>query len=1100
MGRHRVLESYSPKALRLIASTAFLFICTSCSNRTNEVPLFESAITSFTKGGATHVHAFPSDRTAAILLKVQHDNADVTVGVLAANGEVVGGARTASKRHGTMRLCLVAANYSKHTISIQNRNSFASSGKYWVQGAQYEQTIPELDRITCEADALSGSNEKADQESAAAKYRHLLSDLGVGKNDAIGGDIAYNLAALFYYKLRDWQQAANYAADAQMRYSALGMSAEATHSKSLRAAALMEAALLANNTAENSIDRFSQAETLLSQSRSEHQKNRNHFDAALDLNNIGLIHFYRGSGDAQIHFRQAEAEFAALDEAQWRLIAMQNCATSQTSLGDYRNASQTFAELQKQMRPESHWTADDWIVFGDVVHNSAVAFEQLGKHRDAMAHYVRASEIHQSRDNSSGYARALRGLAATYYKQGDVVRAIEILEQTLPVSRSSRDGRGIFAALELLGRYSLEVGDPKKALRYHTEALTFSQNPYNQARVDFGLALDYEALKDFRVADSYFEKALAAKISPSSPAFVSILIARGRSLIARGDAQASPSFFERALTNSQGVGYEVKRAQAHYGLALAYKAIKQESRASDHLQKAMHTVRSQLAATLTPSLRAAHVAARREIYQTEIEWLLSQSIDGKGALTKVHAVDALLAVENARAISLKESIGASVTKGVTANGSRSAISGDQARRTKELATDIAGKLARLETLNDRENTPQQTIQILELDVARLRAEYELTQNANRKSATQASSFDRNHLTNLQKALPLGTTVVEYHLGKKQSWAWRITAENIDVVQLANAAVVERAVNAAVAALSKPKSESAAYATGNDLHSLLIEPIIKGRSIDRLIVVPDGVMNRIPINALNIFNLAGTKPIIAMAPTLTLLERGTKSISTKASILNIAVFADPAIAADADNPHLPPPLRGARAEATAINAIGSPLNVSVYEGANASVERFNGLNFDALFAVHIAAHGYTYESDPELSYLQLAGNDKDDVAHDGQLLLTSIRELNISTPLIVLSACDTANGKDVWGDGTQGFAHAFFQAGSNTIVASKWKVPDESTAKLMELFYTHISKGNDPQAALHLAQIQIAKTPKWKHPYFWAGFAVYTRTIVPSRTL
>jgi len=105
-----------------------------------------------------------------------------------------------------------------------------------------------------------------------------------------------------------------------------------------------------------------------------------------------------------------------------------------------------------------------------------------------------------------------------------------------------------------------------------------------------------------------------------------------------------------------------------------------------------------------------------------------------------------------------------------------------------------------------------------------------------------------------------------------------------------------------------------------------------------------------------------------------------------------------------------------------------------------------------------------------------------------MLLPDIYSLDLSAELTVLSACDTALGKDLNGEGLFGFTHSFLSAGSKSIVASLWKVDDRSTAILMSDFYrSMLQNGMPPAAALRAAKLKLMKEPRWRTPYFWAGF-------------
>ena len=81
-------------------------------------------------------------------------------------------------------------------------------------------------------------------------------------------------------------------------------------------------------------------------------------------------------------------------------------------------------------------------------------------------------------------------------------------------------------------------------------------------------------------------------------------------------------------------------------------------------------------------------------------------------------------------------------------------------------------------------------------------------------------------------------------------------------------------------------------------------------------------------------------------------------------------------------------------------------------------------------------------------------------------------------LAVLSACQTGLGEAAAGEGVFGLQRAFHIGGAKNVVASLWKVDDEATAALMNLFYYHLwEKGEPPLQALHHAQLELYRNPQ-----------------------
>lgn len=98
--------------------------------------------------------------------------------------------------------------------------------------------------------------------------------------------------------------------------------------------------------------------------------------------------------------------------------------------------------------------------------------------------------------------------------------------------------------------------------------------------------------------------------------------------------------------------------------------------------------------------------------------------------------------------------------------------------------------------------------------------------------------------------------------------------------------------------------------------------------------------------------------------------------------------------------------------------------------------------------------------------------------DGILNAREILSLDLSkTDLLVLSACETALGETINGDGVKGLRRAFELAGVNTLICTLWSVDDGSSAILMSKFYENLFEGGMPKiAALSEAKNYIRGLP------------------------
>jgi len=180
---------------------------------------------------------------------------------------------------------------------------------------------------------------------------------------------------------------------------------------------------------------------------------------------------------------------------------------------------------------------------------------------------------------------------------------------------------------------------------------------------------------------------------------------------------------------------------------------------------------------------------------------------------------------------------------------------------------------------------------------------------------------------------------------------------------------------------------------------------------------------------------------------------------------------------------------ARTEAAAIFAVAPQAETLVALDFDASRE--TALSEVGRYRVlHFATHALLNSQHPERSGILLSMVDRDGTPRDGFLRLQDIYGLRLNADLVVLSACRTALGKDVRGEGLVGLTRGFLYAGATAVVASLWDVRDRSTAELMTRMYRAMLQDHLlPAAALRAAQTSMAKEPRWSAPAHWAGFTI-----------
>jgi CHAT domain-containing protein len=187
----------------------------------------------------------------------------------------------------------------------------------------------------------------------------------------------------------------------------------------------------------------------------------------------------------------------------------------------------------------------------------------------------------------------------------------------------------------------------------------------------------------------------------------------------------------------------------------------------------------------------------------------------------------------------------------------------------------------------------------------------------------------------------------------------------------------------------------------------------------------------------------------------------------------------------------PRLPFTRREAAAIGELVPAADRRIALGFDANLDLARSADLGRYRYVHFATHAVTGGEHPERAALVLSRVTPDGRLRDGLLPVAEIFNLRLSADLVVLSACQTALGRSVRGEGLLGLARAFMYAGAPRVVASLWRVDDSATAELMRRFYGGMlgPERLTPGEALRRAQLSVSATKRWADPYYWAGFVL-----------
>lgn len=294
-----------------------------------------------------------------------------------------------------------------------------------------------------------------------------------------------------------------------------------------------------------------------------------------------------------------------------------------------------------------------------------------------------------------------------------------------------------------------------------------------------------------------------------------------------------------------------------------------------------------------------------------------------------------------------------------------------------------------------------------------------------------------------------------------------------------------------------RDEEAYLKHASTLYRYIIAPIKDQFGENKLIVIPDGELNFIP---LGIMPLNGRDQPKSYAEVDYLINQHAVLYNYSAALFvanqqkgtyNKDLQQIAALAPDFSQMNkkilsekvgtLLQPLPGAISEVQTIGQLFKMPKILLAKDAN---EHQLKVLADKYAVLHIATHGILDHKNPLYSKLVL----KDEEEEDGILHIYEIYNLDLSGELVVLSACNTGIGQIMEGEGILSMARAFSYSGVPNVVMTRWEVSDAATKIIMELFYTNLKAGDPKHIALQKAKKTFLKQNEGTilAPFFWGA--------------
>lgn len=729
----------------------------------------------------------------------------------------------------------------------------------------------------------------------------------------------------------------------------------------------------------------------------------------------------------------------------------------------------------------------------------AILRRRQGRMHEAIELYVRAIETFKRLREWGEAATLHTNLGALYARLGENRLALHQYRQALKLLDQQPDPSQRAVTLNKLGDLLLWTDGPQASLKYLKEALELRRrerdvrgeavtlNSIGVAQMEADRP--GEAIQAFETVADLFRR--IGEVRSHAVAFNNVGIAYER-LGFWGRAGES---YEKALALTGGGAHEDVKESALFGLARVTRAQGRLTQAEHHMTRTLEIAERTRSQVWRPDLRASVQADRQKQYEFLIGVLAERH---RREPERGHDARAFVISERARARVLLDLLFAAASK----------PDPEELRRLDSLSRRINDRHQRALSTSTLESASDTEAELTGLLSSWQQAKAAAQGPLPAAPATLTLRQVQEHL------LDQDTLALEYFLGEERSFLWAVTSSEArfvtdlpgrERIEAAARLVYERMTESHLQTGEVPARQAAA-----GLSRMILGPVSDLLDRPRLVVVAHGALQIVPFAALPHPDSEASKsrPLIVdheivHLPSISVLAAlRSQAAGRRPPTGLLAVVADPVFGPDDERLRGLAPVAQARnglslrrlpyagLEADAILALAGSRRILTASGFEANRDLVRSGKLNGYGILHFATHGLFNDLHPELSALALSAYDASGQRVDSLLRAYEVSQLDLSADLVVLSACRTAMGREVDGEGLVGLTQGFLHAGAPRLVVSLWDVNDRSTSELMRRFYTFLlNEKLSPGQALRNAQLSLQKDARWQAPYHWAGFVL-----------
>jgi len=345
------------------------------------------------------------------------------------------------------------------------------------------------------------------------------------------------------------------------------------------------------------------------------------------------------------------------------------------------------------------------------------------------------------------------------------------------------------------------------------------------------------------------------------------------------------------------------------------------------------------------------------------------------------------------------------------------------------------------------------------------------------------------LAEVESRLAPDTVLVEFWMGSRTGAALWITSAGAGLVQYTSVDDIRRAAVQLEASVQNASGKWRLDSNALGDHILAAIPLRR-----HILIVPDGPLNSVPFEALRVPSSDARlieRCDVTYLPSARFLAPARTSQAKWAFPWRtqfVALGDPPVPSSDA--------IAGAQTwqglpdSAGEIRSIAHllPGKSEIHLGSDAQKRYLLGGRLSGVPLLHLSTHALVDCENPDRSRILLASDSGGAVDY---IFQEEVYDLDLSgVDLVAVSACDTARGKVVRGEGMQAFNQAFLAAGAATTITSLWRVADQPTASFMQQFYYALSREKSKAEALQDAKLQFLHSGSTlSNPRYWAAFVL-----------